>query len=89
MTVLGDVATPEGCKLVTDAVTDVDILVNMAGGTDRLVPFEELTDEDWQYQWDFNVMSAVRLTRHYVPLFKKKDFGRIVFMTSVVNGPWR
>jgi NAD(P)-dependent dehydrogenase (short-subunit alcohol dehydrogenase family) len=82
MTVLGDVATAEGCKSVTDAVTDLDILVNMAGGTDRLVPFEELTDQDWQYQWDFNVMSAVRLTRHYIPLFKKKDFGRIVFMTS-------
>ena len=82
MTVLGDVATLEGCKSVTDAVRDLDILINMAGGTDRLVPFEELTDEDWQYQWDFNVMSAVRLTRHYVPLFKKKDFGRIIFMTS-------
>ena len=48
MTVLADVATPEGCKSVTDTVTDVDILINMAGGTDRLVPFEELTDEDWQ-----------------------------------------
>jgi NAD(P)-dependent dehydrogenase (short-subunit alcohol dehydrogenase family) len=82
MTVLGDVATPEGCRSVTDAVAELDILVNMAGGTDRLVPFEELTDEDWQYQWDFNVMSAVRLTRHYVPLFKKKDFGRIIFMSS-------
>jgi NAD(P)-dependent dehydrogenase (short-subunit alcohol dehydrogenase family) len=82
LTVLADVATPEGCKSVTDAVTDVDILVNMAGGTDRLVSFEELTDADWQYQWDFNVMSAVRLTRHYVPLFKQKDFGRIIFMAS-------
>jgi NAD(P)-dependent dehydrogenase (short-subunit alcohol dehydrogenase family) len=85
MTVSADVATPEGCKLVTDAVTDIDILVNMAGGTDRVVPFEELTDRDWQYQWDFNVMSAVRLTRHYIPLFKKKDFGRIVFMTSTAG----
>src|ERR1700759_1405132 len=42
MSVLADVATPEGCKFVTDAVTDIDILVNMAGGTDRVVPFEEL-----------------------------------------------
>lgn len=82
MTVLADVATAEGCATVTEAVEDIDILVNMAGGTDRLVPFEELTDADWQYQWEFNVMSAVRLTRHYVPRFKKKDFGRIIFMTS-------
>ena len=81
-TVVGNVATTAGCKAVTDAIADLDILVNMAGGTDRVVPFLELTDEDWQYQWDFNVMSGVRLTRHYVPLLLKKDFGRIIFMTS-------
>src|SRR5215467_491222 len=51
MTVMADVATAEGCKTVTDAVKDLDILINMAGGTDRIVPFVELTDADWQYQW--------------------------------------
>lgn len=81
-TVLADIATAEGCRIVTDTVKDIDILINMAGGTEDLRPFEELTDENWQYQWDFNVMSAVRLTRHYVPLLKAKDFGRIIFMTS-------
>jgi NAD(P)-dependent dehydrogenase (short-subunit alcohol dehydrogenase family) len=82
MTVQADVATAEGCRTVTDTVRDIDILVNMAGGTDKLAPFEAMTDEDWQYQWDFNVMSAVRLTRHYMPMFKQRDFGRIIFMTS-------
>jgi NAD(P)-dependent dehydrogenase (short-subunit alcohol dehydrogenase family) len=81
-TVVGDVATVQGCKAITDAATDIDILINMAGGTDRVVPFLELTDEDWQYQWDFNIMSGVRLTRHYVPMFQKKDYGRIIFLTS-------
>ncbi len=81
-TVLADVATAEGCARVTEAVADLDILVNMAGGTDKLLPFEELTDEIWQYQYDFNVMSAVRLTRHYMPMLKGKDFGRVIFMTS-------
>jgi NAD(P)-dependent dehydrogenase (short-subunit alcohol dehydrogenase family) len=81
-TVVGDVSTAEGVKAVTDRVTDLDILINMAGGTDRLVPFVELTDEDWQYQWDFNVMSGVRLTRHYIPNFLQKDFGRILFLAS-------
>jgi NAD(P)-dependent dehydrogenase (short-subunit alcohol dehydrogenase family) len=82
MTIFADVATAEGCKKITDVVKDLDILINMAGGTEDLRPFEELPDENWQYQWDFNVMSAVRLTRHYVPLLKKKDYGRIIFMTS-------
>lgn len=81
-TVIGDVATLAGVQKVLDAVDDVDILVNMAGGTNNLAPFVELTDEDWQYQWDYNVMSCVRLARHYVPKLLTKDFGRIVFMTS-------
>ncbi|MFV0359496.1 SDR family NAD(P)-dependent oxidoreductase, partial [Tropicimonas sp.] len=82
-TVKADVATAEGCKTVIDTVgDDIDILINMAGGTDKLMPFEELTDADWQYQYDFNVMSGVRLTRHYMPIFRKRDFGRIIFMAS-------
>lgn len=82
MTVQADVATTAGCNTIIDTVKDLDILINMAGGTDRLAPFTELTDKDWQYQWDFNVMSGVRLTRHYVPILKNKDFGRVIFMTS-------
>lgn len=81
-TVLADVATAEGCKVITDTVKDLDILINMAGGTEDLRPFVEMPDENWQYQWDFNVMSAVRLTRHYVPILQKKDFGRIIFLSS-------
>lgn len=81
-TVVADVATAEGCAKVTAMVTDLDILIPMAGGTNNLRPFTELTDADWQYQWEYNVMQGVRLARHYVPLLLQKDFGRIVFMTS-------
>lgn len=81
-TVLGDVSTKEGVQAVIDAVKDLDILIPMAGGTANLAPFVELTDDDWQYQWDYNVMQGVRLARHYVPILQQKDFGRIVFMTS-------
>jgi len=89
-TVVADVATAEGCATVTEAVADVDILIPMAGGTNNLRPFVQLTDTDWQYQWEYNVMQGVRLARHYVPLLLKKDFGRIVFITSeagIVTGP--
>lgn len=83
MTVQADVSTAQGCATIIETVgDDIDLLLNMAGGTDRIVPFAELTDTDWQYQWDFNVMSGVRLSRHYVPLLQKKDYGRIIFMTS-------
>lgn len=81
-TVVGDVSTKQGVAAVIEAVRDLDILIPMAGGTANLVPFVELTDEDWQYQWEYNVMQGVRLARHYVPILQKKDFGRIVFITS-------
>jgi 3-oxoacyl-[acyl-carrier protein] reductase len=81
-TVVADVATAAGCQAVIDAVDDLDILLPMAGGTNNLRPFTELTDDDWQYQWEYNVMQGVRLARHYVPLLLRKDFGRIVFLTS-------
>ena len=81
-TVVGDVATAAGCDAVIGAVADLDILIPMAGGTANLRPFVELTDADWQYQWEYNVMQGVRLARHYVPLLLRKDFGRIIFMSS-------
>lgn len=82
-TVLADVATAEGCQTIIDTVgDDLDILINMAGGTEDLRPFVDMPDENWQYQWDFNVMSGVRLSRHYVPILQKKDFGRIIFLSS-------
>lgn len=81
-TALGDVSNADGVQSVIDVVDDVDILVNMAGGTNNTVPFTELTDEDWQYQWEYNVMSGVRLSRHYIPKLMTKDFGRIIFLSS-------
>jgi NAD(P)-dependent dehydrogenase (short-subunit alcohol dehydrogenase family) len=56
-------------RSVIETADDVDILVNMAGGTDHHRPFAELTDDDWRQQWDFNLLSGVRLSRHYVPKF--------------------
>ena len=82
MTVLADIATAEGCQTVINTVTDPDILINMAGGTEDLRPFADLPDASWQYTWDFNVMSGVRLSRHYVPILHAKDFGRIIFVSS-------
>jgi NAD(P)-dependent dehydrogenase (short-subunit alcohol dehydrogenase family) len=80
--VAGDVSTEAGIEAVTKAVPDVDILVNVAGGTHRVAPFLDLTDEDWYHNWDFNVMSGVRLTRFYAPKLQKKNWGRVVFISS-------
>jgi NAD(P)-dependent dehydrogenase (short-subunit alcohol dehydrogenase family) len=59
----------------------VDILVNNVGIFEPK-PFEEIPDQDWFRFFETNVMSGVRLTRHYLPGMRKRDWGRIVFVSS-------
>lgn len=80
--VVGDVSTPSGVSAVVEAVPEVDVLVNAAGGTHRVAPYLDLTDEDWLDNFDFNVMSGVRLTRHYLPQMLRSGWGRILLFSS-------
>lgn len=76
-----DLATEEGAKAFTARAADADILVNNLG-TGRLKPFLELTDSDWQDTFEINVMSGIRMTRHYLPGMIKRGWGRVVFISS-------
>ena len=86
--VAADLATAAGCQAVIDAYPQLDILVNNLGIFDP-VPFEAISDDEWQRFFDTNVMSGVRLSRHYLPLMKSANWGRIVFISSEsgVNPP--
>ena len=77
----GDVATAAGVDAIIAAAGDVDILVNNAGIFEVKDAFE-IPDADWQRFFDVNVMSGVRLTRHYGAKMRSKGFGRIVFISS-------
>src|SRR4051794_21625410 len=57
-----------------------DILVNNAG-TSYAKPLGELSEEDWQLQWDLNVMASMRLMRAFVPQMAKRGWGRVVNVT--------
>jgi 3-oxoacyl-[acyl-carrier protein] reductase len=58
-----------------------DILVNNAG-TSYAKGLDELTEEDWQLQWDLNVMASMRLMRAFVPHMAERGWGRVVNMAS-------
>jgi short-subunit dehydrogenase len=63
------------------ALGSVDILVNNVGiYTDQ--DFFDTSDESWNEQWEVNVMSGVRLSRALLPSMLKKDYGRILFISS-------
>lgn len=61
----------------------VDILVNNAGFA-KAGPIESLTDEDWQYDLDLKLMSAVRLSRLAFPGMKERKWGRIINMLNTM-----
>lgn len=80
--VAADLAEASGCAAVIDAFPSVDILVNNMGIYEPK-SFFETPDEDWQLMFDINVMSGVRLTRHYLKqMLDTKDWGRVVFVSS-------
>jgi 3-oxoacyl-[acyl-carrier protein] reductase len=59
----------------------LDVLVNNAGATRRR-PLEELTDAEWQQQWDLHVMASMRLMRAAAPVMAERGYGRIVNVSS-------
>ena len=61
----------------------LDILVNNVGGPLKFGKFENLTDEDWLNDWNFNFMSMVRFTREAIPLLKESGNGRIINISAV------
>jgi len=77
----GDVSTAEGVQRVIGAAPHVDILVNNAGIFEPKA-FEEISDADWEKFFQANVMSGVRLSRHYFPRMLARNWGRIVFISS-------
>jgi NAD(P)-dependent dehydrogenase (short-subunit alcohol dehydrogenase family) len=80
-TVLCDVATTEGVSALAEAVPAVDILINNLGVYEP-VQLTDLTDKDWHYMFEVNVMSGVRLSQHYLPGMMRQNWGRIIFIAS-------
>jgi hypothetical protein len=71
----------DGVRAAVERLHDVDILVNNLGIFEPK-PFEQIPDEDWIRFFEVNVMSGVRLCREYLPGMKKRNWGRIVFISS-------
>jgi NAD(P)-dependent dehydrogenase (short-subunit alcohol dehydrogenase family) len=79
--VAADIATAAGCQAIVDRVPDVDVLINNAA-TFAPRAFEDITDGEWMSFFETNVMSGVRLSRHYVRGMLARNWGRIVFVSS-------
>jgi NAD(P)-dependent dehydrogenase (short-subunit alcohol dehydrogenase family) len=78
---VADFAESNAIKKVSDQLTDIDILINNVG-IYKSQSFFETTDEDWHRQIEVNVMSGVRLSRHFLPKMLEGNWGRILFISS-------
>jgi 3-oxoacyl-[acyl-carrier protein] reductase len=77
-----DVTSPDAADRIASAAGGpVDILVNNAG-TSFVKPLAELSDEDWQGQWDLHVTAPRRLMQAFAPGMADRGWGRIVNVTS-------
>jgi NAD(P)-dependent dehydrogenase (short-subunit alcohol dehydrogenase family) len=76
-----DLGTADGAAQTVAKYPDVEILVNNLGIFEPK-PFEEISDADWFRFFEVNVLSGVRLSRHYLPRMKERGWGRIVFISS-------
>ena len=79
--IVADITEPDGAALLLRELPEVDILVNNLGIYESK-PFAEITDADWHRYFDINVMSGVRLARHYFPGMLRKNRGRVIFVSS-------
>ena len=82
-----DLTTPGGPQQVIDAATTtfgrLDGLINNAG-IQPVVPFAELSDDDWQSMIDVNLTAAHRLTqRAAVAMNTTGDGGSVVHISSI------
>jgi NAD(P)-dependent dehydrogenase (short-subunit alcohol dehydrogenase family) len=79
--IAADVATADGAAALFAELPAVDILVNNLG-IFAPAPVLEVDDATWQRYWEVNVLSGIRLARHYLPGMRQRGWGRVQFMAS-------
>lgn len=78
---VGNSGTAAGCEELIGNCRDIDVLViNL--GIYEAVDIYKAGDDRWYELIEVNVMSGVRLARHYLPKMLARDSGRVIFMAS-------
>jgi len=79
--IAADLGTAQGVSAFLQQAPEADILVNNLGIFEPK-PFLEIPDSGWLRFFEVNVLSGVRLSRHYLPGMLKKNWGRLIFISS-------
>ena len=79
--VAADLGTAAGAAQLIAVMPETDILVNNLGIFEPKA-FFDIPDEDWLRFFEVNVMSGIRLSRHYAQGMAKRGWGRVQFISS-------
>jgi 3-oxoacyl-[acyl-carrier protein] reductase len=80
-----DVTSADAGEILVEACLErfgrVDVLVNNAG-TSAVRTVDQLTDDDWEAQWELHVLAPMRAMRAAAPVMAEHGWGRIVNVSS-------
>lgn len=79
--VVADLGTVQGCQKVMEKYPEVNILINNLGIFEP-VEYFDIPDEDWFKLFETNIMSGVRLTRHYLKQMIQEKEGKVIIIGS-------
>ena len=79
--VVADFSNQDVIGSIQKKISSVDILVNNVG-IYKSESFFDTSDQDWENQLNVNLMSGVRLSRHYLKKMMENNWGRILFISS-------
>ena len=87
--IIADLSSQEGADKVRDAGTRGEsdwqpgILFHAAGVTGaKGDPLDDISEDDWEHAWNTDFMTAVRMSKAFIPAMRKNGWGRVVFVTS-------
>jgi NAD(P)-dependent dehydrogenase (short-subunit alcohol dehydrogenase family) len=76
-----DLGTSAGAMKLIEEVPEADILVNNLGIYESK-NFADISDEEWLRYFETNLLGGIRLARHYFPAMLKRNWGRVIFVSS-------
>ena len=65
--------------------TEVDVLINNAGGAHGLDPIQSGNPDDWDAMIDVNVKGLLYVTHEILPVMLKRKYGHIINMGSIAG----
>jgi NADP-dependent 3-hydroxy acid dehydrogenase YdfG len=80
-----DVTDPDSVAEIAQALPDVSVLINNAGGALGVEPVAEANEENWRGMYETNVLGVMRMTQGLLPALERSGDGYIVVMGSVAS----